>query len=124
MVLTNVRFVEAKLVEPLEQLKVALQGQRGVFAHPVEGRQEHPELHPSGYRHLAILLRVHLNVLRGSRGGRKIKIMFSGALRMLLPGSVGCSVWRPVASGIATLATGVADSGPGPGINRPGTTRT
>ena len=45
MVLADPRLVVAELVEPFDQLHVAVHRQRGVLADPVERRQEDAELH-------------------------------------------------------------------------------
>ena len=52
VVLADPHLVVAEVVEPLDQLHVAVQGERGVLADPVEGRQEDAELHSAvGRRH-------------------------------------------------------------------------
>ena len=52
VVLADPRFVVTELVEPLEQLEVAVQRQRGVFPDAVEGRHEDSEVHSSVAGHL------------------------------------------------------------------------
>ena len=51
MVLTDPGLVEPQIVEPLEQLQIALQAEGRVLSEPVERRQENPELHPCGQGH-------------------------------------------------------------------------
>ena len=45
VVLADPRLVEPKVVEPLQQLDVPVQGDRGVLADPVERAQEYSEFH-------------------------------------------------------------------------------
>ena len=45
MMLANERLFIAELVEPLDELHIALEAQGGVFANPVERRQEDTEFH-------------------------------------------------------------------------------
>ena len=47
VVLADPDLVVAQVVEPLDQLHVAIDGERRILAHPVEGRQEDTELHPA-----------------------------------------------------------------------------
>ena len=51
MVLADPGLVEPQIVEPLEQLQIALQTEGRVFSEPVKRRQENPELHPCGQGH-------------------------------------------------------------------------
>ena len=44
VVLSYPGFVEAQVVDPLQQLHVSLEAERRVFSEPVEGGQEHTEL--------------------------------------------------------------------------------
>src|SRR5678809_801724 len=44
VMLAHPDLVIAQVIEPLDELHVAVHRQGGVLAHPVEGRQENPEL--------------------------------------------------------------------------------
>src|SRR6185369_4539041 len=48
--LADPRLVVPEVIEPLDQLHVAGEGERGILAHAVEGGQEDAELH-SAVRH-------------------------------------------------------------------------
>jgi hypothetical protein len=45
-VFANPGFIEAKVVQPLHQFQVAVDGQCGIFANPVKRSHEYPEFHP------------------------------------------------------------------------------
>ena len=47
VVLADPGFVVAELIEPLDQLQVAVDRQRGILAHAVKGRHENAEVHAS-----------------------------------------------------------------------------
>ena len=57
VVLADPGFVVAELVEPFEQLEVAVHRERGVFPDAVEGRHEDSEVHSSVAGHLGLLPR-------------------------------------------------------------------
>jgi hypothetical protein len=50
MMLADPRLVVPEMIEPLDQLHVAGEGERGILANPMEGGQEDAELH-SAVRH-------------------------------------------------------------------------
>jgi hypothetical protein len=45
VVLPDPGLVKAEVVEPLDQLQVAVDGQGGIFPNAVEGTHKDPELH-------------------------------------------------------------------------------